>query len=247
MAATFISMADGAVEITSTSAWCDDHLPPRHGGSPAKRRRLSAKHIGADVGRVSANGTGADIVPPWRPGRSPADVAATSAPTGLALRWDLAATPKAQTSKASGWLAGLDLSASHNGADRGTLSASPPGAEGGTWPQPPRPRPASLLDGLRAGTSAPAIMALTVGHSAPVHLALRWALAVSSLLDGLRAGTSAPSIMALTVGNSAPAHLALRLDLAVSAVAQPNKPSGWLGWDLSARCTGAEFGHVSAI
>uniref|UniRef100_A0A0E0IQH5 Uncharacterized protein n=1 Tax=Oryza nivara TaxID=4536 RepID=A0A0E0IQH5_ORYNI len=31
----------------------------------------SAKHIGADLGRVSANGTGADIVPPWLPGPIP--------------------------------------------------------------------------------------------------------------------------------------------------------------------------------
>nr|BAC99445.1 hypothetical protein [Oryza sativa Japonica Group]BAD01441.1 hypothetical protein [Oryza sativa Japonica Group] len=38
---------------------------------------------------------------------------------------------KAQTSKPAGWLAGWDLSASHNGVDLGTLSASPPGAEVG--------------------------------------------------------------------------------------------------------------------
>nr|ABF96778.1 hypothetical protein LOC_Os03g31870 [Oryza sativa Japonica Group] len=47
----------------------------------------------------------------------------TSAPRTLALRWDLASSAIAQPSKPSGWLAGWDVSASHNGAGPGHLGA----------------------------------------------------------------------------------------------------------------------------
>jgi hypothetical protein len=53
--------------------------------------------------------------------------------------------------------------------------------------------------------------------------------------------------MALALGTSAPRHLALRLDLDGSAMAQPSKPSGWLGWELSAKAFGAGLEYVSAI
>nr|BAX24933.1 hypothetical protein [Oryza punctata] len=42
------------------------------------------RRIGAEVGQISANGTGAEFGPPWRRADPPADVAVTSVPTASA-------------------------------------------------------------------------------------------------------------------------------------------------------------------
>uniref|UniRef100_I1QHF8 Uncharacterized protein n=1 Tax=Oryza glaberrima TaxID=4538 RepID=I1QHF8_ORYGL len=55
----------------------------------------------------------------------------TSSPRTLALRWNLASSAMAQSSKPSGWLAGWDVSASHNGVGPRHLSAKAPSAEVG--------------------------------------------------------------------------------------------------------------------